>query len=49
MTNQQNADHLFISLSTVKRHIANAYGKLGVSHRTKAIARADELNLRQTV
>ena len=42
MRNQEIADHLFISLSTVKRHIANAYGKLGVSHRT--VARA-ELNL----
>ena len=45
MRNQEIADHLFISLSTVKRHIANAYGKLGVSHRTEAIARANKLNL----
>ena len=45
MRNQEIADHLFISLSTVKRHIANAYGKLEVSHRTEAIARANELNL----
>jgi ATP/maltotriose-dependent transcriptional regulator MalT len=45
MRNQEIADHLVISLSTVKRHIANAYGKLGVSHRTEAIARANELNL----
>ena len=45
MRNQEIADHLFISLSTVKRHIANGYGKLGVGHRTEAIARANELNL----
>lgn len=45
MRNQEIADHLFISLSTVKRHIANAYGKLDVSHRTEAIVRANELNL----
>ena len=45
MRNQEIADHLFISLSTVKRHIANAYGKLGVSHRTEAVARANELDL----
>jgi LuxR family maltose regulon positive regulatory protein len=45
MRNQEIADELFISLSTVKRHIANAYGKLGVSHRTEALARANELNL----
>ncbi len=45
MRNQEIADHLFISLSTVKRHIANAYGKLDVSHRTEAIALANKLNL----
>ena len=45
MKNQEIADHLFISLSTVKRHIANAYGKLGVSYRTGAVARARELDL----
>lgn len=45
MRNQEIADHLFISLSTVKRHIANAYGKLDVGHRTEAVARANELNL----
>ena len=45
MRNQEIADQLFISLATVKRHIANAYRKLGVSHRTEAVARANELNL----
>ena len=45
MRNQEIANHLFISLSTVKRHIANAYSKLGVIHRTEAVARANELNL----
>ncbi len=45
MRNQEIADQLFISLATVKRHIANTYGKLGVSHRTQAITRASELNL----
>lgn len=39
------ADQLFISLHTVKRHIANTYGKLGVSHRTEAVAKATELRL----
>jgi LuxR family maltose regulon positive regulatory protein len=45
MRNQEIADHLFISLHTVKRHIANAYGKLGVTHRTEAVARVNELRL----
>jgi LuxR family maltose regulon positive regulatory protein len=39
MRNQEIADRLVISLSTVKRHIANTYGKLGVDHRTEALAR----------
>jgi LuxR family maltose regulon positive regulatory protein len=45
LRNQEIADHLDISAATVKRHIANAYGKLGVGHRTEALARAKELNL----
>jgi LuxR family maltose regulon positive regulatory protein len=45
MRNQEIADRLFISLPTVKRHVANAYGKLGVSHRTEALAKANTLNL----
>jgi LuxR family maltose regulon positive regulatory protein len=45
MRNQEVADHLVISLPTVKRHVANAYGKLGVTHRTEAVARATELGL----
>ncbi|MEZ4503548.1 MAG: LuxR C-terminal-related transcriptional regulator, partial [Dehalococcoidia bacterium] len=45
MRNQQIADHLVISVATVKRHIANAYGKLGVTHRTEAIVRANELRV----
>lgn len=48
MRNQEIADHLVISLPTVKRHIANTYGKLGVRHRTEAVARANELNLLET-
>ncbi|HEV3485454.1 MAG TPA: LuxR C-terminal-related transcriptional regulator [Vicinamibacterales bacterium] len=45
LRNQEIAEHLSISAATVKRHIANAYGKLGVGHRTEALARATELKL----
>jgi len=45
LRNQEIADHLSISAATVKRHIANAYGKLGASHRTEALVRAKELKL----
>jgi LuxR family maltose regulon positive regulatory protein len=45
MRNQEIADRLFISLPTVKRHVANAYGKLGVAHRTEAVARANTLGI----
>jgi LuxR family maltose regulon positive regulatory protein len=45
MRNQRIADQLVISLPTVKRHLANAYGKMGVGHRTEAVARATEMGL----
>ena len=45
MRNKEIADHLFISLSTVKRHIANTYSKLEVTHRTEAIVKGEELGI----
>jgi len=45
LMNQEIANQLFISVATVKRHITNIYSKLGVSHRTQALTRAQELSL----
>jgi len=44
-SNQEIADGLVISLTTVKRHISNIYAKLGATSRTQAVARARELRL----
>jgi LuxR family transcriptional regulator, maltose regulon positive regulatory protein len=44
-TNQEIADRLVVALSTVKTHINNLYGKLGVQSRTQALARARSLGL----
>lgn len=45
LSNQQIADRLFITLSTVKGHTSNVYGKLGVRNRSQAAAAARQLGL----
>lgn len=44
-SNQQIADELVVALSTIKWHINNIYGKLGVRTRAQAIIRARELSI----
>lgn len=44
-SNQEIADKLFVSLNTIKTHIANIYQKLNVKRRTQAIQKARELAL----
>lgn len=45
MSNQAIADQLFVSIAAVKWHARNIYGKLEVSNRTQAVARARELGI----
>ena len=45
LSNQEIADHLYVSLNTVKTHAKNIYLKLDVNSRIKAIAKARELGL----
>jgi LuxR family maltose regulon positive regulatory protein len=44
-SNKEIADTLFIATGTVKKHLNNIFGKLGVQNRTQCVARARELNL----
>ena len=44
-SNQAIADHLQVSLNTVKTHMSHIFAKLHVNSRTQAVARANELQL----
>ncbi len=46
-SNQDISDRLYITVGTVKWHLNNVFGKLGVKNRTQAVALARELNLIQ--
>ena|SRR5260221_13092484 len=45
LSNQEIADTLFVSTSTVKTHVSNILAKLDSSRRTQAISRAKELRI----
>jgi NarL family two-component system response regulator LiaR len=44
-SNQEIAEKLFVSLSTVKTHVQNLFEKLDVKRRTQAVEKAKRLNL----
>ena len=44
-SNREIAEATFITVGTVKKHLNNVFGKLGVKNRTEAVARARELDL----
>jgi LuxR family maltose regulon positive regulatory protein len=44
-SNQAIADNLVITVSAVKKHTGNIFGKLNVNSRTQAVARARQLKL----
>ncbi len=45
LSNREIAEQLIVGVGTVKTHINNIYGKLGVHSRTQALARARELQI----
>lgn len=45
LNNHEIADELFVSISTVKKHINHIYSKLNVDSRTRALVHAQELGL----
>lgn len=45
LSNQEVAEHLFISLHTVKTHARRINGKLGVERRTQAVAKAKAVGI----
>jgi LuxR family maltose regulon positive regulatory protein len=45
LSNREIAAELYLAMGTVKKHITNIYGKLGVQRRAQAIARTRELDL----
>ncbi|HTF21450.1 MAG TPA: response regulator transcription factor [Chryseolinea sp.] len=44
-SNAEIAEHLFLSLSTIKTHVSNLFVKMDVKNRTQAVEKANRLKL----
>ena len=44
-SNAEIADHLFLSLSTVKTHVSNLFSKMNVKNRVQAVEKAKRLKI----
>jgi LuxR family maltose regulon positive regulatory protein len=49
LTNTELADQFYVSVNTIKTHMAHIYRKLGVANRNRAISRAREIGILQPV
>jgi LuxR family transcriptional regulator, maltose regulon positive regulatory protein len=47
LTNTELADHFYVSVNTIKTHMAHIYRKLDVANRNRAISRAQEIGILQ--
>ena len=45
LSNREIADRLCVSVGTIKTHLTNIYGKLGVNSRMQAVAEAQALRV----
>jgi two-component system, NarL family, response regulator LiaR len=45
LSNREIADHMFVSLNTVKTHTSNVFSKLDAQRRTQAVSKAKALGL----
>ncbi len=45
LSNREIANKLVVTVTTVKKHVSNIFGKLDATSRTQAVARARELGL----
>ncbi len=45
LTNAELADHFYVSVNTIKTHMAHIYRKLGVANRNEAVSRAQKMGM----